>query len=352
MITRTVSEIAEFCDAVVEGEGSRPVVGPAALEDAGPDEVSFLGNSRYAAALETTRAAAVLVARDIVCSREDLTLLRCDDPSRAFTRVIEAFRAPEPRPEPGVHPTAVVDPSAELGKGVAIGPLCAVGSGACLGDGVVLHPGVVIGSDVRIGDETVLYPRAVLYRGVEVGSGCTIHAGVILGSDGFGFDPSPTGWSKIPQCGTVVVEDDVEIGSNTTIDRGRFGATRIGRGAKIDNLVHVAHNVVVGPGALLIAQVGIAGSAKVGKGAILAGQVGVNGHVTIGEGARVAGQSGVTKDLEGGRDYSGNPVRLRARLLRIQASMSRLPDLIEQVKDLEARLGSMEGVAKMEEEER
>lgn len=342
MITRTVSEIAELCDAAVEGDGSQEVTGPAALDDATPDEISFLGNSRYAPSMETTRAAAVLVARDVVCAREGLTLVRCDDPSRAFTRVIEAFRPAEPRPAPGVHPSAVIDPSAELGARVAIGAQCVVGAGARLADDVVLYPGVVIGVDARIGEGTVIYPQAVLYWGVEVGCRCVLHAGVVLGSDGFGFEPTSEGWAKIPQCGTVVVEDDVEIGANSAVDRGRFGATRIGRGAKLDNQVHVAHNVVVGADSLLIAQVGIAGSARLGRGVILAGQAGVNGHVTVGDGARVAGRAGVTKDVEGGRDYAGYPVRPRAKYLRIQASLSRLPDLLEQVKQLEARLERIE----------
>ncbi len=343
MITRTISEIAELCGATLEGDGARRIVGPAALEEAGPDEVSFLGNSRYLAALETTRAAAVLVAHDVSPTREGLTLLRCEDPSRAFTRVIEAFRPAEEKPPPGVHPSAVVDPTADLGEGIAIGPGCVVGARARLGDGVVLHPGVVVGADVRIGEETVVYPSAVIYWGVEVGRRCIVHAGVVLGSDGFGFEPSEAGWRKIPQCGTVVVEDDVEIGSNSTIDRGRFGATRICAGAKIDNLVHMAHNVIVGAGALLIAQVGIAGSAKIGKGVILAGQVGVEGHVTIGDGARVAGQAGVTKNIEGAKDYSGTPIRPRMRLLRSQAYIRRIPDLIERMRALEARIAELEG---------
>ncbi|MEW6072389.1 MAG: UDP-3-O-(3-hydroxymyristoyl)glucosamine N-acyltransferase [Planctomycetota bacterium] len=343
MFTRTVSEIAALCGASLEGDGSKVIVGPAALDEAGPDEISFLASARYSGALERTRAAAVLVAPEVATGRRELALLRCADPSRAFSRVIEEFRPREVRPAPGVHATAVVARTARIGAGAAIGAQCVVGEGARIAEGVVLHPGVVVGPDARIGRDTVVHASTVVYWGVEVGERCVLHAGVVLGSDGFGFEPTAEGWRKIPQCGTVVIEDDVEIGANTAIDRARFGATRIRRGAKIDNLVHVAHNVDVGEGSLLIAQVGVAGSARIGRGVILAGQVGVNGHVRVGDGARVAGQSGVTKDLGGHGDYSGTPIRPRMQALRAQAAAQRLPALLERVRRLEARLAALEG---------
>ena len=343
MITRTVSEIAELCGAALEGDGSRRVTGPASLDDAGPDEISFLGNARYASSLLKTRAAAVLVAPGINVDREGLTVLRCEDPNRAFSRVIEEFRPREGRPAPGVHATAVVDETASIGERVTIGPQCVVGARAHLADDVVLHAGVVVGADVRIGEGTVVHPTCVLYWGVDVGKGCLLHAGVVLGSDGFGFEPIASGWRKIPQCGTVVIEDDVEIGANSAIDRGRFGATRIRAGAKLDNLVHVAHNVVVGEGSLLIAQVGIAGSSTIGRGVIIAGQAGVSGHVTIGDRARISGGSGVTKDVEPGTDCSGLPARSRMETLRAEAALRKLPGLLSRVREMEARLLELEG---------
>lgn len=342
MTTRTVSELAELCGATLEGDGSRSVRGPASLQEAGPDEVSFLGNPRYASELLRTRAAAVLLAPGIEVRRPDLSLLRHPHPNGAFTRIVEAFLPRPSRPEPGVHPGATVSPEAVLGRGVSVGPRAVVGAGAVLEDGVVVHAQAYVGADVRVGEGTTLHPSVVLYDRVSVGARCILHAGSVVGSDGFGFEPTPEGWEKIPQCGTVVIEDDVELGANVTIDRGRFGATRIGRGCKLDNLVHVGHNVTVGEGTLLIAQVGIAGSSSIGKGAILAGQVGVTGHLEIGDGARISAQSGVDKSLPGGQDYFGSPARPRSEALKILALSARLPDLKDRVRRMEERLASLE----------
>ncbi len=345
MITLTVSELAELCGAVLEGEGERRVVGPAALTEARPDQVSFLGNPVYVRELEQTRAGAVIVPPGVVPRRRDLTLLRCDNPNRAFTRVIEAFLPGRPRPEPGVHETAVIGEDVDLGAGVSIGALCVVQEGARLESGVVLHPRVFVGARSRVRAESELHSGVVLYPDVEIGCRCVIHAGAVLGADGFGFDPTPDGWEKVPQCGSVVVEDDVEIGANTTIDRGRFQATRILHGTKIDNLVHVAHNVVVGPEALLAGQVGIAGSARVGRRAVLGGQVGVGGHVAIGDGARVGGQAGVSKSLAGNRDYFGTPAREKGEVLRSLTNLKRLPELLKRLEELERRVGESKGGA-------
>jgi UDP-3-O-[3-hydroxymyristoyl] glucosamine N-acyltransferase len=344
MATLTLAEIARLCGATLEGDGSRTVVGPASLAEAGPDEVSFLGNPRYEAELETTGAGAVLVRRDLRAKkRADLALLRCDDPNRAFSRVIAAFRPPLDRPPPGVHPSAVVDPRARIAAGVSVGPLAVVGPEAELAEGVVLHGGVHVGARSAVGAESVLHPHVVLYHDVRIGRRCIVHAGAVLGSDGFGFEPGNAGWEKIPQCGTVEIGDDVEIGANVTVDRGRFHATRIASGVKIDNLVHIAHNVEVGEAALLLAQVGIAGSSRIGRRAILAGQVGVIGHVTVGDGARVSAQSGVAKDLEAGGDYFGSPARPQREGLRQIAALGRLGELRKQVERLEERLRALEG---------
>ncbi len=349
MNTRTLSELAALCGARLEGDGARPVDGPASLAEAGPREISFYANAKYKDELLSTRAAAVLVARDLERPREDLALLRCDDPSAAFSLVVGAFVEPAPRPAPGVHRAAVVDPSAAVDPSASVGPLCAIGARARVEAGAVLHGSVVLGTDVRVGPETVLHPGVVCYPGVSIGARCVVHAGTVLGSDGFGFAPVREGgrepglaWKKVPQCGTVVVEDDVEIGANVAIDRGRFGATRIGRGAKIDNLVHVAHNVVVGEGALLIAQVGIAGSARIGPRAIVAGQAGINGHVDIGAGAKIGGGSGIVDDVPAGAEYFGYPGRPRAEAMRQMALVERLPEIRERLKALEKKLSEIE----------
>jgi UDP-3-O-[3-hydroxymyristoyl] glucosamine N-acyltransferase len=188
-----------------------------------------------------------------------------------------------------------------------------------------------------------VHPHVTLYARVRVGARCVIHSGAVLGADGYGFEPTREGWDKIPQCGTVVVEDDVEIGANVTIDRARFGATRIGRGAKLDNLVQIGHNVVIGEHALVIAQTGIAGSSRVGRRAILAGQVGVAGHVEIGDGARIAGQAGVFSDVPAGADYLGWPARPRGEALRVLALQNKLPELSDRVRELERKLSHLEG---------
>ena len=309
MPTKTLAELSELCGAELRGDAAIRVEGVAGLGEAGPSEISFLSSAKYRETFLSTRAAAVLVPRDFECPRADLALLVCEDPSASFTRVIGAFAVPEPEPVAGVHPTAVVEASARVGAGASIGPLVTVGEGAQIGEGAVLLSGVRIGRGVEIGAGTVLHPSVVCYPAVRIGERCIVHAGAVLGADGFGFEPvrdPDRPWRKIPQCGTVVVEDDVEIGANATIDRARFGATRIGRGAKIDNLVHIAHNVVIGRGALIIAQVGIAGSTRVGDRAILAGQAGINGHIEIGAGARIAAQAGVFGDVPPGADYLGS----------------------------------------------
>jgi len=343
MIHRTASELAELCEAVLEGDGTRVLVGPAALDEARADQVSFLRNSRHASEFESTRAGAVIVPLDLHARRTDVALLRCQDPSRAFSRVVEAFRQPLPRPPVGIHPSAVVEKSARIGERASVGALCRVAERVELGDGVVLHAGVIIGPMARIGAESVLHPGVVLYDGIEIGRRCVIHAGTVIGSDGFGFEPTRDGWEKVPQCGTVVIGDDVEIGANCTIDRGRFEATRIGNGVKLDNLVHLAHNVVVEDGALIIAQVGVAGSTRIGARAVVAGQAGIAGHLVIGAGARIAAQAGVGKDVPAGEDQFGTPSREKGEAFRLHALYGKLPELYKRLRELERRLDEREG---------
>jgi len=229
MIQRTASELAELCQAVLEGDGARLLVGPAALDEARSDQVSFVRSARHAGEFATTRAGAVIVPFDLSARRPDVALLRCQDPSRAFSRVVEAFRDPLPPPAPGIHASAVVEKGARIGTEASVGPLCYVGAGTELGERVVLHAGVKLGTGVKIGADSVLHFGVVLYHGVELGKRCVVHAGSVLGSDGFGFEPTRDGWEKVPQCGTVVVGDDVEIGANCAIDRGRFVIRRRNR---------------------------------------------------------------------------------------------------------------------------
>jgi len=343
MHRRTLFELAEISGAELEGDGRRVVTGPASLREAGPEHVSLYTSSRYRDELLSTRAAAVVAPKDLEVPRGDLTLLRCGEPNRAFTRIVVCFAEESAPPAPGVHPSSVVHPSAVLGEGVSVGPLCFVGPGAVLGARAELRALVSLGSGVRVGEASVLHPMVVVYDGVTIGARCLIHGGTVLGSDGYGFEPAAEGWEKIPQCGTVAIEDEVEIGANCTVDRGRFGATRIGRGAKLDNLVHVGHNVVVGEHALLVAQVGISGSSEIGRHAILAGQVGIAGHLRIGEGARIGSKSAVHRDVPAGEDWHGNPARPGREALRNAAQLGRLPRILERVGELERRLARLEG---------
>jgi UDP-3-O-[3-hydroxymyristoyl] glucosamine N-acyltransferase len=343
MITRTLAELADLCGAELEGDGGRVIEGPASLAEATQREISFFAHPKYRDELLATQAAAVLVKRGTAIPRDDLSLLRCADPSAAFTRVIRAFVDEDKKPAVGVHPSAAIDPSAEIGAGASIGAFCFVGARVRVGPRAVLHPDVVVMNDVEIGESSVLHPCVVAYPRIKIGARCVIHAGAVIGADGYGFEPgqnAASGWVKIPQCGTVVIEDDVEIGANAAIDRARFGATRIGRGAKLDNLVHIGHNVIVGEGALLVAQVGVAGSCTIGARAMLAGKVGVNGHVDIGAGARLGAQSGVLDDVPPGADYVGWPARPRKETWRQVALVQRLPEIVARLRALEEATGA------------
>ena len=342
MRSLTLDQLAALCGGTVEGDGSLEIRGPASLDEAQSDQISFLAHPRYVERLESSSAGAVLVAEGVELGSGGPALVRCADPGRAFTAVVQAFAPEVVDPPAGVDPSAVVDPSATIDPTAAIGPGCTVAAGATVGADCVLEAQVHLGPHVQVGPGTRLCPGVVLQARTTVGARCTIHPGAVLGSDGFGFDPTPEGWVKVPQCGTVEVADDVEIGANAAIDRARFGATRIGHGTKIDNLVHVAHNVEVGAGSLLIAQCGIAGSSEIGPGVILAGQAGVPGHVRIASGVRLGAQAGAYGDLLEPGDYTGTPARPRTQTLRAMAAPKRVERLLDRVAELEARLDHLE----------
>ncbi len=351
MRPRTLDELAALCGAVVEGDGSRQVGGPAGLDDAGPDEISFLAQSTYAPKLATTRAGAVLVPTDLAVEREDLALLRCENPEVAFTEIILAFAPVIPAIAEGVAAQAVVDATAEVAPGARVAAHVTIGPHARVAAGAVLHAGVRVGAHATIGEGSTLYPNVVLYPYTQIGERCVVHGGAILGGDGLGFRFEDGAWVKTPQVGNVVIEDDVEIGANVTIDCARFGSTTIGAGTKIDNLVHIAHNVRTGRHCLLLAQVGIAGSTSLGHGVILAGQVGVAGHVHIGDGARIGAQSGIAKDVAPGQDMFGSPAgpsrekmksmfaaeRAGKNIARLRREMQALTQVVE---DLRSKIDS------------
>jgi UDP-3-O-[3-hydroxymyristoyl] glucosamine N-acyltransferase len=345
MAAHTLSELALAAGAELFGDGSYVVEGTAGLAEASARDVSFCSQPRYQALLARTAAGAVVVPPGMDCGRKDLRLLVHSDPNAAFTSICALFASERSRPGPGIDPRAAVHPTAALGAQVSIGAFVSVGAGASVGERTVLHPGVRVGAGVVIGPDCEIHANAVLYEGVQLGARCVIHAAVVLGSDGFGYQPpSELGgtWKRIPHSGRVEIEDEVEIGAGSTVDRGRFGATRIERGAKLDNLVHVGHNCVVGAGSMFAAQVGLAGSTRVGRGVQLGGQVGVSGHVEIGDGARLGGQAGVIGDIEAGSEMWGTPARPRRQFFRQIAALGHLERLRERTAALERRLAALE----------
>ena len=332
---KTVAEIARLLKGEVEGDGETVISGIAGISEAGPGELTFLDAPQYLSFLETTEASAVIV--DAKTSAPGKTIIRVAQPRLAFTRAMRIFYplvAPCP---PGIHPTAVVGRNSRLGQDVSIGAHAVIGDEVEIGDGAKIFPLVSIGNRTRIGSDTVIYSNVTIREGTEIGRDVIIHSGTVIGSDGFGYAQDGKEHLKIPQAGTVIIEDQVEIGANVTIDRAALGATRIGRGTKIDNLVQIAHNVVIGPDTLLIAQVGISGSTRIGANVILAGQVGVAGHIEIGDGAIVAAQSGVSKSVRPQTLMFGTPARLLKKARQIEACISRLPDLFKRVHRLEKK---------------
>jgi len=308
----------------------------APLETAGPGTITFLADRRLAGKLATTGASAVILGQaDPEIPRPTL---RAAHPYLAFVGAIELFH-PAERPPAGMHPTAVVAPSAVIGANASIGPHAVVGERVVIGRDAVLHPRVTIYPRVRIGDGFTAHAGVTVREDVTIGHRVTLHAGAVIGSDGFGYVPSAAGHRKIPQIGTVVLEDDVEIGANATVDRAALGQTVVARGVKIDNLVMVAHGCRIGPGSMLAAQTGIAGGVSLGSFVMLGGQVGVSGHLTIGDGVQVAAQSGIHENIPAGRIYGGYPAVEVRTWRRTTASLLRLPEVLRRLRRIEARLG-------------
>jgi UDP-3-O-[3-hydroxymyristoyl] glucosamine N-acyltransferase len=336
----TLADIASRLGCRLEGDGAIDISRVATLDEAGPGDLTFLANPRYAQAAQQTQASAIILAEDAPAA--PCAMLRSAHPYRAFADAL-ALLARNERPPDGVHSTAVVAPDARLGRDISIGAFVVVGAGAEIGDRVVLHPHVVVGPGARIGEDSTLHVRVSVRERSVLGRRVVVQDGAVIGSDGYGFVTDADGvHHKIPQQSLVVVEDDVEIGANTTIDRPAVGETRIGRGTKIDNLVQIAHGVRVGEHALLVAQVGIAGSSRIGDHVVLAGQVGVAGHITVGDRVRATAQTGIPNSVEPGALVSGYPAMDNRDWLKASAVFRNLPELRRQVKDLLARLEALE----------
>lgn len=338
-------DLATAVGGRVHGNPERVVRAVATLEDAGPDDLSFLTNPRYRTALAASRAGAVLVGPGTTIEGRDL--LEAPEPYLALAEILDRMHPTLP-PVSGISPDARVASGAALGRGVAVGPFAVIGEASVLGERVVIGAGCVIGEGCRLGEGTVLKPRVVLYPGTTVGARCLIHSGVVLGGDGFGFATSKGIHRKVPQLGRVVVEDDVEIGANSCVDRGTIGATRIGAGTKIDDLVMVAHGVVIGPNGLLAGQAGVAGSTRIGRNVTFAGQAGAAGHLKIGDGVIVGAKSAVFSDVEDRTFVAGVPAVPHRTWKKAQASVKSLPELRARVRALEDRIAALERSSKGE----
>jgi UDP-3-O-[3-hydroxymyristoyl] glucosamine N-acyltransferase len=322
MIALTAKEVAASVGGELEGDGSVSIEGAAGLEEASEREISFFHNTKYIDSLQKTQARVVLIPKQMNGTPlpKDKTLIRVENAQWAFAQVLGLIDQKKQHHPKGVHLKAHVEPTATIGADTSI------------------YPGCYIGHGVRIGEKCLLYPNVVLREDTQIGDRVVIHAGAVLGADGYGFATQDGRHHKIPQIGKVVIEDDVEIGANVTIDRATTGETRVGAGTKIDNLVHIAHNVRIGKDCLIVAQVGISGSTKVGNRVTLAGQVGVTGHLTIGDGAVIAAQSGVMNDVEPGAVLFGSPVRPIKQAMKLQAIYGKLDELYDTVKRLRKKL--------------
>ncbi|MFH1071481.1 MAG: UDP-3-O-(3-hydroxymyristoyl)glucosamine N-acyltransferase [Candidatus Glassbacteria bacterium] len=339
----SLGEIAEKINGRVKGDPNVIITGVAGLEEAKVGEISFVANRKYYNRVATTRATAVIVGEGNGAVPDNKNYLVVTNPYLSFLFTVELFHPQKDSFAPSIHPTAVVDPTAEIGERVYIGPLAVVGAGSRIGNDVILQGRSYVGERAVIGDKTRVMPGAIVLNDVQVGKRCLLQSGSVLGGDGFGFVCDNRGvQQKIPQVSGLIVGDDVEIGANTTIDRGTLSPTRIGNGVKCDNLVHIAHNVEIGDNTLVVAQVGISGSTKVGSSVILAGQAGIGGHLNIGDKVKVGAQAGVTKSVPAGIEISGYPARPHSEALRSQASMSRLPKLFKQIKELLSRVEALE----------
>ena len=346
---KRLKDLAEWVDGTVVGDGEMEISGVAAIEEAQPGEITFIAHPKYLPYLSKTNASAVIVSKEV--TQADKSLLCVMNPQLAFARVLTLFSLKPSQPK-GIDPKAWISPTARLGKDVTVFPFVYIGDRCSIGDRVALYPGVSVSEDSSIEEDSILYSNVSVYPGTIIGKRVILHSGVVVGGDGFAYVKEGKSNVKIPQVGIVEIEDDVEIGANTTIDRATLGKTIIRRGVKIDNLVMVAHNVVIGEDSIIVAQVGIAGSTKIGSNVTLAGQVGVAGHVEIGENAMVGAQAGVIHDLPGNQGYHGSPALPQREYIRAITSLPKLPEMRKTLLDLEKRLQKVEGALSLEGKEK
>jgi UDP-3-O-[3-hydroxymyristoyl] glucosamine N-acyltransferase len=338
----TLLDLADALGGTVEGDPSLVIRGVGGISEAGDGDITFLANPKYESQIETTRALAVIVGERF--DRTGLNLIRVPNPYLAFSRALSLFHPP-PERIPEVSPEAHIAPGAKIDPGATILPFSFIDEGAEIGAGTVISPFVFVGRGSSVGPDSLIHPNVTIREGVSIGHRVIIHSGTVIGSDGFGYARDGEVQHKIPQLGGVVIEDDVELGAGVTVDRGTIGNTRIGRGTKVDNLVQIAHNVIIGENSILVSQVGISGSTKIGRAVTLAGQVGVVGHIEIGDRTIVGAQSGVSKSLPADGAFSGSPTLPHRQFLKVYGSLKYLPEMRREIRRLSDIVKKLEGAA-------
>jgi UDP-3-O-[3-hydroxymyristoyl] glucosamine N-acyltransferase len=341
---KTVKEIAHFISGEVVGDGNIRIKGVSGIKEAGDGDIAFILNEKFRELINTTKASCVVAPKGV---RSDTcrSMILVDNPSIAFSKIISAVypdRIPHPK---GIHNSAVVSKTAKIGRNVAMGPFVVVEDGATVGDNTIIYPFCYIGKNVRIGTDSLFYPNVTIREEVSIGNRVIMHSGTVIGADGFGYDTKPDGSHvKIPQLGSVIIEDDVELGACTTVDRARFNNTIIGKGSKFDNLVQIAHNVVTGPYCLIAAQTGISGSSELGRNVVLGGQVGMGDHLKLGDFVMVGAKSGVTKSFPVPKTvlFGGIQARPVEKARELLGFIGLLPKLYARVKALEAKIKELE----------
>ncbi len=336
----SAGDLAKLVNGVIMGNPNLIIKGVAGINESTPDTITFAENDDYLKKAENSDAGVVIVSSKVTDSSK--TVIKTNNPRLAFAKIAQ-FYEPDIYYHPSIHPTAVIAKTVAIGQDVSIHPRVVIDDNAQIGDNVQLAPGVYVGKNVIIGDNTVIHPNVVLEYNTIIGANVIIHGGVVIGADGYGFVSDKEGHHKIPQLGNVIIEDNVEVGANVTIDRGTSGPTVVKRGTKIDNLVQIGHNSKIGEENLIVAQVGVAGSSTLGKRVTLAGQVGVAGHLKIGDNSTIMAGSLVTKDLEQGAICSGNPAHDHREELREQAAKRKMPELLKRIRMLEKKLNCLEG---------
>lgn len=336
-------QIAQMIQGRVEGDENAAVSTFAKIEEGKPGAISFLANDKYTHYIYETESSVVLVNEDLKLEKEvKCTLIRVKNAYEAVAKLLQFYEAMKPKKK-GISDLAFIAPSATIGEDCYIGPFVSIGEGAVIGEGCVLHPHVCVGDKVTIGEDTEIYSNAVIYHDCKVGKRCILHAGCVIGADGFGFAPAGEGYDKIPQIGIVTIEDDVEVGANTCIDRSTMGSTYVRHGVKLDNLVQIAHNTDIGANTVMSSQVGIAGSTKVGEWCMFGGQVGVAGHITIGNKVMLGAQSGVPSSLKDNQQLIGTPPMEMRPYFRSHSIYRRLPDMYKELHKLQKEMAELKG---------